>query len=336
MIGSPRSVSAATTMSTGAAATPPVAPASTSAKSPGERRSREKSRPRPSHARRVSSPIAARRAGVADHDELPRLLVLRARRVRGGVEHLGDQLVRHGGVGERAARTLAVHHGEEVGHTVDLAQAPERVHVHDAQRGVVRPVVERGRARLAEQRGDERRHRLERGLGIVGVHLVEVHEARIAAGHVLVRRDHGVAGDGDLGDVADVHEVAPVPQRLRLIGLARGDEHERETDRGLAREPTLSGPWVVAEVMAGHAVGHRGRGEVGVDLVDAEERELGKSAGKIGAIPHDVLPPCRPLHPGLSEHLGHPTAGVRVDGPVGHLEVQPGRDAVLHNWRSYG
>ena len=64
---------------------------------------------------------------------------------------------------------------------------------------------------------------LNDSLGIVGVHLVEVHEAGVAAGRVLVRRDHGVAGYRGLGDVADVHEVGPVAQLLGALGSSLGE-----------------------------------------------------------------------------------------------------------------
>ena len=56
-------MSAHTTMCTGAAAMPPVAPLSTSASSLGVRRDSENARPCSSHALRVRSPIAARVCG---------------------------------------------------------------------------------------------------------------------------------------------------------------------------------------------------------------------------------------------------------------------------------
>ena len=92
---------------------------------------------------------------------------------------------------------------------------------------------------------------LERVLWFCGVHLVEVHEAGIATGDVLVRRDHGIARDAHRGDPRDVHEVAPVAQLLRAVGRRRTDEHERQADRGLARQPSLPGSWRAPEVVSG-------------------------------------------------------------------------------------
>ena len=99
---------------------------------------------------------------------------------------------------------------------------------------------------------DERRHRLERPLGVVGVHLVEVHEARVAAGRVLVRRDHRVAGHRRLGDVADVHEVGPVPQLLCACSGRCGEISTSDNPMvGAAGDHALAGTRVVPEVMAG-------------------------------------------------------------------------------------
>src|SRR5579862_2455678 len=64
----------------------------------------------------------------------------------------------------------------------------------------------------AQARGDVAHHRLVGRLGVVGVEFVEVHVARVGGALVLEDRDLGEAGDPGGGDVADVDEVAPVPQ----------------------------------------------------------------------------------------------------------------------------
>ena len=132
---------------------------------------------------------AARRVGVAHDDEHPRLRVLGARREGRRLEHALDHLVGDGLVGERAARALRANDGEEVG-LVHAERSPSRRNVFTymiRSSGVFAQCVPRRRAGFADAVGDERCHRAERGLGLVGVHLVEVEEARIAAGHVLVR-----------------------------------------------------------------------------------------------------------------------------------------------------
>ena len=233
---------------------PPVAPWSTSAKR--LRRQAPFGERAAGRLPRAAGELADRgaRVGVADDDELPRLLVLRARCVGRGAEHGGDVVVGDGSVGERAVRALAGDDVEEVGARFRHVLAPdarERVDVHDAQLRVERPALPRVGARVADPVADERRHGPVRRFGIVGVHLVEVHEARIAAGRVLERRDHRVAGYADLGDVADVHEVAPVPQLLRAIGILRRDEHEREPDGRVAGDHALAGARRATEVVAG-------------------------------------------------------------------------------------
>ncbi len=104
--GRQRAVSAATTISTGAALIEPVAPRSTSASSAGERRPSECARPCCSQARahELADPLPQLR--VAHDDELPGLTVLRARRVRRGFEHAADQLVGDRVVGEAPVRAL--------------------------------------------------------------------------------------------------------------------------------------------------------------------------------------------------------------------------------------
>ena len=98
-----------------------------------------------------------------------------------------------------------------------LADEREGVHVHDPEGRVPHPVDHLRRVHRAEPHLDERDHPLERDLGLGVVELVEVHVARVALGGVLVRRDHRKAGDAGFDDVVDVHEVAPVAQRLRLV-----------------------------------------------------------------------------------------------------------------------
>ena len=176
-----------------------------------------------------------------------------------------------------------------------------------------------------------RRHPAERRFGVVGVELVEVHEARGSAGGVLVGRDHGEVVRGRGRDVADVHEVGPVPQRLRLVRGSRADEHQLETERGPVADRALTGAAVVPEVQAAHIVGHVvGRGEPGVGLVHAQGVELGDRAGEVGAERHAVAPPGGPGHPRPGQNAGDPLVGVAGGVAVGELEVQAGRDAVLH------
>ena len=80
----------------------------------------------------------------------------------------------------------------------------------------------------------------------------------------------------------DVHEVAPVAQRLGLVGRRRADQHERETDRRAAREPPLAGSGRATEVVAADAVGEVGRcGEPVPDLVHPERVELVEHAREV-------------------------------------------------------
>ncbi len=74
----------------------------------------------------------------------------------------------------------------------------------------------------ADARLHQRPHPLERDLGLGIVELVEVQVARVAPRDVLVRRDHREAGDAGFDDVVEVHEVAPVAQRLRLRRASSG------------------------------------------------------------------------------------------------------------------
>src|SRR5947208_88273 len=69
--------------------------------------------------------------------------------------------------------------------------AAEGVDVHDAEGGVVGPGVPGRRSHAApEALGNQAGHGEEARLGVGRVHLVEVEEAGIAAGGVLVDRDH--------------------------------------------------------------------------------------------------------------------------------------------------
>ena len=129
---------------------------------------------------------------------------------------------RTGRFGERATRPLLADDVEEVGHVrLGHAEASERIHVHDPQARSERPVLERVGGLVADPLHHQRRHRLERRFGLIGVHLVEVHEPGIAAGRVLVGRDHAVARNRGFGDVPDVHEVGPVTQLLRALRFFR-------------------------------------------------------------------------------------------------------------------
>src|SRR4051794_1397275 len=72
------------------------------------------------------------------------------------------------------------------------------------------------------------------------------------------------------------------------------------------------------------------RGEPGIHLVDPEMVELGQDAREIGAVALHVAPPGRALDARTVQHLGYARARVPVDRLVGHLEVETGRDAILH------
>src|SRR5205807_455085 len=97
--------------------------------------------------------------------------------------------------------------------------ALERVDVEDAQRRMIRPIVEcRCPEAAAEALGHPVGHPPEPHLRITGPKFVEMHEAWIGAVEVLVRRDHQPTTDLVVvarRDVADVREVSPVPKRLR-------------------------------------------------------------------------------------------------------------------------
>src|SRR3954447_6214220 len=133
--------------------------------------------------------------------------------------------------------------------------ALERVDVEDAQGPVVRPVVEGRCPRpTAEVLGDTVGHALEPLLWVGSSDLVQVHEERIAAVDVLVRRDHQPAADRLVvarGDVVDVREVGPVPKGLRLVRLPHADQHEQEAERWLACQHTLARTWNAPESPSG-------------------------------------------------------------------------------------
>ena len=161
-------------------------------------------------------------------------------------------------VGERAARALAVDDREEVvvvGHP--RVRSPTRANVLTYMMRRLGPNAQCLNASVsgaADAFHHERRHRLERRLGVVGVHLVEVHEARIAAGRVLVRRDHRVARaprPRRCGGCARSRPSRAAPAR----GPAPWARSARARGRCVGRPVThaLAGPAVVAEVVAGDA-----------------------------------------------------------------------------------
>src|SRR3954454_3950715 len=123
--------------------------------------------------------------------------------------------------------------------------APERVDVEDAQGPVVRPVVEGRCPRpTAEVLGDSVGHALEPFLWVGSSDLVQVHEERITAVHTLMGRDHQPAADRLVvrcGDVVDVGEVGPAPNRLPGARLPHADQHEKEPERGLPCQHALAG-----------------------------------------------------------------------------------------------
>ena len=218
-----------------------------------------------------------------------------------------------------AARALRRDDREEVVvHSIraTLADAAERVHVHDPQLRVERPVLPRSVVPAAPMRcSTSGVIALYARLGVVGVHLVEVHEPRVAAGGVLVRRDHRVAGHADLGDVADVHEVGPVAQLLR-VGPDPWARSARATGRSSGRP--VSTPWpgraVRRKWWPAMSSGTVGRDEGVVDLVDAEVVELGEDPREVVAVAVHVAPPRRALRrPGARARAGRDRARVRVE-----------------------
>ena len=116
-------------MATGAPATPPVAPRSTSANSFGDESTlRERAAGGlPGAAGQVTDRGPTLR--VTDDDELPRLPVLRTRRVRRGFEHPRDVGVGHGRVAEVAMRALTGDDREDVVGRGAHSDAPTRLNV---------------------------------------------------------------------------------------------------------------------------------------------------------------------------------------------------------------
>src|SRR6476620_8949303 len=184
---------------------PPVAPASTSASSFGSRRVSENARPCDSHARRVRSPIAARapasRTTTNSHGW--RFSALGACVADSRSEAISGSYTAASLNARHARWRLTTSKKSSVTiHSRRSADTRERVHVHDPQARAERPMPELGGVGGADAFDHEWCHRLERPLGIGGVHLVEVHGARIATGRGLVGRDHRVTGYRGFGDVA--------------------------------------------------------------------------------------------------------------------------------------
>ena len=68
-----------------------------------------------------------------------------------------------------------------------------------------------------------------------------------------------------------------------------------------------------------------------VDLVDAEVVELGEDGREVGRGRGARCATRSPAAtPGSASTRGHAVARVLVERLIGHLEVQPGRDAVFH------
>jgi hypothetical protein len=82
--------------------------------------------------------------------------------------------------------------------------------------------------------------------------------------------------------------------------------------------------------MAGHALRSWRRREFISHFVDGEMIELGQDARQVVAVTLDVAPPRRPVDRGQTKYVGAAAARVRVDRLVGHLQIQPRRDAVFH------
>ena len=100
-------------------------------------------------------------------------------------------------------------------------------------------------------------HGGKRGLGLRVVELVEVHVPRIRLARVLVDRDLGEPRDGGRGDVADVHEVAPIAQAGSQVRGPRADPHDHQAERRSAREDALARARVPAEAVGLRDLGRR-------------------------------------------------------------------------------
>src|SRR5437763_9583870 len=210
---------------------------------------------------------------------------------------------------------------------------PEGVDVEDAERRVPRPVVERrGPGTAAEVLRHPIGHAFEPFFRVRRRQLVQMQEAGVATGHVLIWRDHQALAVVARRDVPYVREVGPVPEGLSLIGLAKPDEHDQQPERRLTAENALPRPRIAAEVPALDFVG---RLEALIDFTDPEERKLVDLARQVSPIRAGVLPPRQRRKPlqvliSLGRRGTNSPRGQTWRGFGAWLQPQPGVDTVLH------
>ncbi|GIW42008.1 MAG: hypothetical protein KatS3mg076_2585 [Candidatus Binatia bacterium] len=192
------------------------------------------------------------------------------------------------------------------------------------------PLPKRVRSVLADSFSGGGCHAAEGFFRVFGVDLVEVEPPGLSTRHVLVGCDHLEVRRRGRGDVADVDEVAPVAERLRLLLALRADEDEFQAEGGPRAQGSLPGARGEAEVHPAYVRRCGRRGKTLVDLVDGKTQKLGNSPRVFGPVRYAVLPPGGPEHTRKREHLVHARRGVVLRRPIRHFEVEAQRDAIFH------
>jgi hypothetical protein len=165
---------------------------------------------------------------------------------------------------------------------------------------------------------------------VQGVELVEVHEAGVALLPVLVDRDLGEARDAGGSDVADVDEVAPVPQGVVELRGAGADPHDQQAQGRPIGEDALARPRVAPERMGRGDVGRHVRRDEAVGGLDHHERAaVAHTHRQVGASRHAVRPPGDAFGARNTHELAGPL-GARLGCRIAELQVEHRGAPVLH------
>jgi len=133
------------------------------------------------------------------------------------------------------------------------------------------------------------RHRLERSLWIAPDHLVEMTEAGSSPRLVFPWGDRPVTRHRRLGDMTQVHEVAPVAELLGRLGMLRRDEDQQDPCSPLPRATSLRGTGISPSPITTASERERVLGRPSSWVVAGSQRETSQPAASMAAARSSTL-----------------------------------------------